>query len=579
MTRIGKILVVCVVLLLCASLSSGDEPLLSAKVDKTALSPDDSLTLTVTINTEGVILSGEPDIPPLDDFEIVNSYQSTNFSMIPGQVSMVRIFSLVLKPRKTGSLTIPAVKFRLKGKEWSTSPISVNVSAGGTPTAPTLPKTTQGLPQKGLGLPPSENITRDPFIEAVLNKTTCYVNEPIIYTFRLYSKRTTWADTRLIPPSFKGFIVEEPPGNKSSRFVAIGDEPYHLEEVQYLLIPVAQGRFEIEPAKFSYLTDFFFGDRNTLKTEALEVSVLPLPEQGKPQGFSGAVGNFSATATMEKKPARVDEPLGLSVSIIGDGNLKPVAVLELPDILNTRVYPSKITETRTPELNIRKVFEYLLIPEKEGPLSMEPICLSFFDPGKGGYSRSCTQPISLSAEASGKTGTRGEASGPTPPDIQPIALKIDTSVRHSISRNAFLILLFSPWLLIASVPAFRFLRIFIGKDNGKAQKRKAKAEFLKGLKALSRADISPKDFFSESYRLLSYYIERRFGLKAGGMTHEELLRRLYDLGARENALSLLKNFLVRSDAVRFSSAELRDEDRGKTISGLRTLISELDRLP
>lgn len=579
MTRIGKSMGVFAAILLCASLSAGDEPLLSAKVDKTALYLNDSLTLTISITTEGVSLSGEPDIPPLDDFEITNSYQSTNFSMIPGQVSMVRIISLVLKPRKTGTLTIPAVKFKIKGKEFSTSPISVNVSAKGTPGAPTLPKTTQGLPQKGPTLPPSENITRDPFIEAVLNKTTCYVNEPIVYTFRLYSKRTTWADTNLIPPSFKGFIVEEPPANKSSRFVAIGDEPYHLEEVQYLLIPVAQGSFEIEPAKFSYLTDFFFGDRNTIKTNALEVSVLPLPEQGKPQGFSGAVGNFSVTATMEKKPARVDQPLSLSVSVIGDGNLKPVTGLELPDILNTRVYPSKITETRTPELNVRKVFEYLLIPEKEGQLSIEPICLSFFDPGKGAYSRSCTQPIVLTAEASLKTGTRGEASGPTAPDIQPIALKMDIPLRHPMSRNTFLILLLSPWILIASVPAFRSIRILIDKDGEKAQKRRASAEFRKGLKALSRSDIAPKDFFSEAYRLLSYYMERRFGLKAGGMTHEELLRRLSDLGARENALSLLKNFLVRSDAVRFSTVELRDEDRGKTISGLLSLISELDRLP
>jgi len=579
LTRIGKIVGVFAIILICASLSAGDEPLLTAKVDKTALSPDDSLTLTVTITTEGTSLSGEPEIPPLEDFEIMNTYQSTNFSMLPGQVSMVRIISLVLKPRKTGALTIPAIKFKFKGKEWSTSPISVNVSAGGAPAAPTLPRTTQGLPQKGPSLPPSENITRDPFIEAVLNKTTCYVNESIIYTFRLYSKRTTWADTNLIPPSFKGFIVEEPPGNKSSRFVAIGDEPYHLEEVQYLLIPVSQGRFEIEPAKFSYLTDFFFGDRNTIKTKALEVSVLPLPDEAKPQGFSGAVGNFSATATMEKKPARVDEPLGLSVSIIGDGNLKPVAGLELPKIANTRVYPSKITEARTPELNVRKVFEYLLIPEKEGSLSIEPICLSFFDPGKGSFSRSCTQPIAFIAEASGKTGTRGGVSGPTAPDIQPISLKMDIPLRHPMSRNTFLILLFSPWILIVSVPAFRSIRILIDKDGEKAQKRRAMTEFRKGLKALSRADIAPKEFFSEAHKLLSYYMERRLGLKAGGMTHEELLRRLSELGCRENALSLLKNFLVRSDAVRFSTAELRDEDRGKTISGLLSLISELDRLP
>jgi hypothetical protein len=154
----------------------------------------------------------------------------------------------------------------------------------------------------------------------------------------------------------------------------------------------------------------FFGDRNTIKTQALEVSVLPLPEQGKPQGFSGAVGSFSVTATMEKKAARVDEPLGLSVSVTGDGNLRPIAGLELPDILNNRVYPSKITESRISELTVRKVFEYLLIPEKAGQISIEPICLSFFDPDKVSYSRSCAQPIALIAEASGKPGTRGDAS-------------------------------------------------------------------------------------------------------------------------------------------------------------------------
>jgi hypothetical protein len=117
------------------------------------------------------------------------------------------------KKRKVAPLTIPvAMKmYELYLNGYTCEQIcNINGQAYELGNGLALPKTTKGLPQKGPALPPSENVTRDPFIEAVLNKTTCYVNEPIIYTFRLYSKRTTWADTNLIPPSFKGSLLKNP---------------------------------------------------------------------------------------------------------------------------------------------------------------------------------------------------------------------------------------------------------------------------------------------------------------------------------------------------------------------------------
>jgi len=153
--------------------------------------------------------------------------------------------------------------------------------------------------------------------------------------------------------------------------------------------------------------------------------------------------------------------------------------------------------------------------------------------------------------------------------------------RLFLSGRLFFILLLSPWILIVSVPVIRGLNLLLTRDEGKIRKRKASAEFRKGLKSLSRKDIPLKDVFSGTQQLFSRYLEGRLGIKAGGMTREELLHSLSRVGAKEETLTALKDILEKSDALRYSSMESTGAGkRGKegTIAAFSRLLSELDRL-
>ncbi len=184
---------VSLIILLLLSVAPGyaqGNGVITASVDRTRLSTDETLTLTVTLNTNGSN-PPNPTLPSLEGFTIVGSGTSSQISIVNGAMSTQLIYSYRLQPYATGDLVIDPISVTLNGQTYSTEPITVQVTQG-TGTPPTAPPSNPTAPTS------TEFRGQRYFIEAEVDNPAPFLGEQVNYIFRL----THSADPSMRRPPF-----------------------------------------------------------------------------------------------------------------------------------------------------------------------------------------------------------------------------------------------------------------------------------------------------------------------------------------------------------------------------------------
>jgi hypothetical protein len=96
--------------------------IVTAEVDRSELTTDEYLNLSVNINLDYGSIT-EPVLPPLDGFDFIGTNTSTSMSIINGVLSTQKMFHYTLHPTDLGELVIGPVSVTLNGQIYSTSPI------------------------------------------------------------------------------------------------------------------------------------------------------------------------------------------------------------------------------------------------------------------------------------------------------------------------------------------------------------------------------------------------------------------------------------------------------------------------
>jgi hypothetical protein len=197
----------------------------------------------------------------------------------------------------------------------------------------------------------------------------------------------------LKPPVLAGvWSVPQPavPGIVTSR--AIGDEVYDLFVSHQVVFPLTPGRLTIPPARLEYGVPSgrrTGGDERPVEaaSQPVDLSVLPLPDGGRPAGFSGPVGrNFRIGYRLRTLPARVGEPLPVEIALSGDGNL---AFWSPPNVLwpaGSRAYLDHVSDAPRSaggRLGGVKTFHFLLVADSVGSLPLPSLSFPYFDPVRG----------------------------------------------------------------------------------------------------------------------------------------------------------------------------------------------------
>ncbi len=376
---------------------------ITASVSSDKISVSEQLTLTISVEGQTGRSPGLT-LPALPDFDVYSSGTSQNVSIINGRISSVFENNYVLVPKREGQLLIPSFEINYKNKKYTTTPISIEVTAAPREVAA-----------------PAQKLKAESFrIEQAFDKNTCYTGEPVYYTFSFFADRGLSRNPGLTLPDFGGVLKEDLPPPRHYN-TSVAGKNYFVTEVKLVIFPVKSGAYGFSPAALEIadaffpgaFNDDFFADffgrrsrRKILKTETLSLQVKNLPAAGRPENYKGDIGSFKITAETDKKNAKVGEAVNLVVEIKGEGNISSITCPVFPEFVNFRHYEvisSQNVEKEDYKITGSKKFQTVLVPRVSGTLKIPGIEYSFFDPVKKKYEKVKTKEISIEVAPSSST--------------------------------------------------------------------------------------------------------------------------------------------------------------------------------
>jgi len=357
-----------------------------ATVSKSKLALNERLRIDFVMNQNGDNFSP----PEFENFQIIGGpNQSIKTSYVNGERKFSKTYSYFLKPLKKGKLKINQASIEIDGEIYKSLQIEVLI--------------TDSVKQ------PSDSITQyynddDIELRALISKGAPYLNEPITVVYKLYYKAPiNISDARETEtPNFKDFWSQtiKIPQLKVNREIYKGQNYNVVEWRKVVLYPQKVGELEISPLSLNLVLDVptdkrdFFGNviydqtSQMISTGMRRIIVKDLPQQGKPDSFSGAVGNFEFDVILNKNSLRATESFQAELKVKGNGNLK---LFDLPDILvpnSMELFEPEREELISTNLSgmsgsVSKFFT--VIPRFQGNFPIEEVEFSYFDPNTEKY--------------------------------------------------------------------------------------------------------------------------------------------------------------------------------------------------
>ena len=357
-----------------------------ATVSKSKLALNERLRIDFVMNQNGDNFSP----PEFENFQIIGGpNQSIKTSYVNGERKFSKTYSYFLKPLKKGTLKINQASIEIDGEIYKSLQIEVLI--------------TDSVKQ------PSNSITQyynddDIELRALISKGSPYLNEPITVVYKLYYKAPiNISDARETEtPNFKDFWSQiiKIPQLKVKREIYKGQNYNAVEWRKVVLYPQKVGELEISPLSLNLVLDVptdkrdFFGNviydqtSQIISTGMRRIIVKDLPELGKPDSFSGAVGNFEFDVILNKNSLRATESFQAELKVKGNGNLK---LFDLPDILvpnSMELFEPEREELISTNLSgmsgsVSKFFT--VIPRFQGNFPIEEVEFSYFDPNTEKY--------------------------------------------------------------------------------------------------------------------------------------------------------------------------------------------------
>lgn len=406
---------------------------IQAQLDRDSVPAGNGALLTVRI--EG---RAEPPVIPEVPNLIVNSRgQSTQMQMVNGMTSVSTTYTYAVGSNTPGDYTIPPIEAEVGGRKVATEALNLKVLDSGAAQPPAgMPATPPGVPQPAPDEPQDTGEKRFGFLTVELadsERSHVYVGEIAPVRIRAWLPADSRANLRSgIQPEAKAFTLHN-----------VSDQPQQTQEMRdgkrYLVVTwfggisaTKAGRF---PASLSVnatvavrdtaapkpqrrrmggpfddpFFDSVFDQMNTpmiqkdvtLKSDDQEIEVRPLPVEGRPAGFTGAVGEFKFDRAEIPKSWKTGEPQQVVAQLSGSGNFALMNAPELTPAEAWKVYPGKDQFSGGDQASFSgsKVFQFSAVPRKSGAQEVA-LEFSYFDPAKESYEtiRSGVQNIQVSGE-------------------------------------------------------------------------------------------------------------------------------------------------------------------------------------
>jgi len=549
----------------------------TASVNETTVADNERFQVSFVFSGKSInnLMNFKP--PSFSNFLVLSGpNQSTSIQIINGVKTASLTYSYILQPEKVGTYSIGKASIKQDGQTFETKPLKMQVVKGSA--KPKQKNTEQTIS--------NEEIAKNLYIRAIIDKRKVYKGEQVTVVYKLYTRLTIASQMSINKlPQYQGFWAEEleTASNITFNTKVINGKQFRVGDLKKVaLFPSQTGKLEVTPFELTVpvqiqrkrsrnIFDDFFGDPfgrgETIEYKAIsntvKVDVLPLPTEGKPENFHGAVGDFKMEATMNKTSTKTNEPLTLNVSISGTGNFE---LLEMPEInlpTGFEKYEPKVTENvrNIGKLRGSKSGEYLFVPRVIGIREIPPIEFSYFDPAKKKYFTLKSKPFTLNIEQGDRI-VNTEVVGKE--DVQQLGNDIrfiktsfsgiEKKSEYMINTNGFWIAGAAPFLLLAVLLGWKrrsdklagnvtLLRYQKAQKVAKNRLKKA-GKFLQGK--------NHKEFYTELSLALFGYLEDKLHIPKAEFTVERAADDLRMNGVQEGLITDLKNSAEKCEYVRFA---------------------------
>lgn len=508
-----------------------------------------------------------------DAFEVLmgpSTSTQQSIQMINGHTTQSSsvTYTYILAAVKKGSFVISGAHATVNGKSMFSNSVKITVSGNA--------QNQQYGMQGGSQVRPSgSHISgNDLFIKVSANKTRVHEQEPILLTYKVYTQvELTQLEGKM--PDLTGFHTQEIPlpQQKSFHIETVNGRPYRcVTWSQYLMYPQMTGKLQIPSITFKGIVvqenrnvdpfeAFFNGGsgyvekKRNIIAQGMTVQVDPLPQ--KPSNFSGGVGKFTISASLDHPKVKAGDPVKVRIVVGGNGNLKLIKQPELVLPKDFDKYDAKVTDKTkltASGLTGNMLYDVLIVPRNQGKYQLQPIELTYFDTSANKYKTIRTSPMILEVEkGSGKVGDVADYSQPKDKDIRFIHNGAPEVVKPNdyffgstlyIILNALVVLIFFVLLIVFRKQAMEMANIdaMRGKKANKVAGKRLK------LAAKLMAAGKSSEFYDEVLRALWGYVADKLSIPVSKLSRENIAEKL---SARNASQSDIDTFLEALDECEF----------------------------
>lgn len=429
------------------------------------------------------------------------------------------------------------------------------------------------------------------FLTMELEKGELYLNELVSLKVKLFAKDVHLRNIELPQIDHPAFTVrgfENPIEKRELRRGLL----YDVLEFKTTLFPTETGQWILGPAVIGCelffrdegirgQTDYFGRDEGRsvrLESNTISLTVKPLPSQGRPPRFGGAVGQFDLSVEVEPEEMRTGDPLLLRMTIRGRGNFHTVTSPEIVAQGGHKTYPPRVVQTEN-----EKVFEHVLLPLQGTIKSISPVVFTFFDPEKGAYFTLRKGPIPVRMKTHlAETPSQEISSNHQRIPIQPIAplksfpgkLKGKESLLLEnpyflFLQGGFLLLLFPLYGLHRHQQRMKRDPRYVGRRKASKQRRKAVRE----MEALLQGRTS--EFYDSVDGHLKKYLGDRFQMLPGEITSDQVNARLTKERSDEDIQKALEHLFEVCGRVRYGGQPSDPEEKAKVLGIMKMVMDRL----
>ena len=488
---------------------------------------------------EGLEVIAGPYTSSQSSYQMINGHTSSSSSVT---------ITYTLYAAKNGSFTIGASHAVVGGKRLSSRPVKIQVSghAQRTNGAPNM-HGQDSYDQPRMRSAGSAISGSDLFIKVSASKKRVHEQEPILLTYKVYTQvDLTQLEGKM--PDLKGFHTQEVPLPQQKTFhtETVNGRPYKcVTWSQYVMYPQMTGRLEIPSITFKGIVvqqnrnvdpmeAFFNGGsgyvevKKDIKAPGITLQVDPLPQ--RPANFSGGVGKFNISASLDKKEVKAGEPITLRVVVGGIGNLKLLKqpVVNFPKDFDK--YDAKVTDkTRLTANGVEgnMVYDFLAVPRNQGSYTIPSVELTYYDTGKNAYKTIKTQPFKVEVEKGDGTSAESEDFASQDKDIHTIKLgKVEQHKANEMFFGSF-----GYWIsLLMPLIAFVVLLIVFRRraienaDIVKKRSNRAGKIATKRLRLANKLMLQGKqgEFYDEVMRALWGYMSYKLNMPAEKLNRDNI---------------------------------------------------------